>query len=397
MSATPYKQRRSRRAGFTLLEMMVALTMGAIVVATVFTVGASSARHFQEQQRISQLQLSVRLALDRVRRDVQRAGFLGVANSETARTCGLRPSAPGVRALSVVDRSAASSAALAAMEGWSGAVSHGDLLSLTGNFRTGDNYLIREWNGNSMELQTGWHGYQRSFTADPNAAAPTIDSNLAQRTFAEGTTLMVQAGGGQHIWTTASSSTMTSSGATARITTSPGFPSECSGQPGIEGWCQNGCTVAPITRVQYEILPAPAVPGVARPINVEAAGANTVLMRTEVNAITGAVLDGPTRILDYAVHFDVDLVTNTALGGAPMVLQVEDDAAATVASNARPESIRAVRISLAARTPEQDAHLTAGVANLADGTPRVFPVFVRPGAARVRSAYTEVFLPNLAF
>jgi hypothetical protein len=217
---------------------------------------------------------------------------------------------------------------------------------------------------------------------------------LAQRTFAAGTTLMVQAGGGQRIWTSATGATIAASGNSATINTSPGFPTACSGEPGIEGWCQNGCTVAPITTVVYQIATAPAVAGITRTLNLEATGANTVLTRTEVNALTGQVLNGPTRILDYAVHFDVDVVADTAVAPAPMLLQVADDAAATQVSQLQPQQIRALRISLAARTPEQDEHLTAGIANLADGTPRVFPVFVRPGAARVRSAYTEVFLPN---
>jgi prepilin-type N-terminal cleavage/methylation domain-containing protein len=386
--------RRVRQQGFTLIEMMVALGMGAIIVATVFTVGVSSARHFQEQQRISQLQLSVRLALDRVRRDAQRGSFLGVRNSALGPNCGGRPPAPGIRGVAVVDRWPETNTALGAMPGWNAGVSHGDLLTLTGNFRTGDNYLIREWNGTSMTLQTGWHGYQRSFTADPSSTTVNIDTDLAQRTFAAGTTLMVQAGGGQRIWTSATGATIAASGNSATINTSPGFPTACSGEPGIEGWCQNGCTVAPITTVVYQIATAPAVAGITRTLNLEATGANTVLTRTEVNALTGQVLNGPTRILDYAVHFDVDVVADTAVAPAPMLLQVADDAAATQVSQLQPQQIRALRISLAARTPEQDEHLTAGIANLADGTPRVFPVFVRPGAARVRSAYTEVFLPN---
>ena len=373
--------------------MMVALTMGAIVVATVFTVGASSARHFQEQQRISQLQLSVRLALDRVRRDAQRAGFHGVANSRTAPSCGLNPPAPGVRGVAVTDHNPATSAALATMPGWNATVSHGDQLSLSGNFRTGDNYLVREWNGLTLELQTQWQGYQRSFTADPNGDA--IDADLAQRTFAAGTTLMIRAGGGQRIWAESTGATANTMGTTMTINTAPGFPADCRGQPGIEGWCQSGCTVAPVTRVDYEILEAPVTPGITAS-NALIAGANTALMRTERNAITGAIIGTPIRILDYAVHFDVDVVSNIAAANLPQLLQLQDDAASTVASNILPENTRALRISLAARTPEQDEHLTSGVANLADGTPRVFPVFVRPGAARVRSAYTEVFLPNLA-
>ena len=59
---------RSRRAGFTLIEMMVALAAGGLVIAAVFTLGGASARHFQEQQRVGVTQRSVRMAMERLRR-----------------------------------------------------------------------------------------------------------------------------------------------------------------------------------------------------------------------------------------------------------------------------------------------------------------------------------------
>jgi prepilin-type N-terminal cleavage/methylation domain-containing protein len=85
------RRRRARRAGFSLIELMVALTLGMIVIASVYTIGGASSWHFQEQQRIGQLQLATRMALERVRRDVQRAGFQGTPDSNLERTCGLAP------------------------------------------------------------------------------------------------------------------------------------------------------------------------------------------------------------------------------------------------------------------------------------------------------------------
>ena len=82
------------RAGFTLVELMVGLSLGALVIASVYTIGVSSARHFQEQQRVSQLQLATRIALDRIRRDVSLAGFGGSPDSAAENPCGTVPGVP---------------------------------------------------------------------------------------------------------------------------------------------------------------------------------------------------------------------------------------------------------------------------------------------------------------
>lgn len=393
---------RSSRMGFTLIEMMVALTIGAMVIATVYTIGASAARHFQEQQRVSQLQLSVRLALDRIRRDVARAGFLGTMDSAADRPCGAPP-AVRIRGLDVVDRSPLTTAALSTMSGYGPGVSHGDRLDITGNFRTGDAYVVREWSGVNAQLGTNFMGYRRSFTADPTSMTNTIDVPLVQETFRAGTPIMARMGGGLRLWATVNGVVANAIGANATLATNRSPSTECAGAVGMEGWAQGGVTIAPVSLVRYEIVNAgasymgtPVVPGLA-PRNAQVTGTNTVLMRTELNPLNPTVvIDGPAPLLDYAVHFDVDVYADMAVGTNPPQHRIQDDAAATTLTTNNPARVRGVRISLAARTPEHDARLTDQVPALGDGTPRVFRVFAPPraGGARVRSAYTEVFLPN---
>lgn len=382
---------RRRRAGFTLIEMMVALTIGALVIATVYTVGASAARHFQEQQRVSQVQLSVRLALDRIRRDVARAAFHGTMNSAGDAACGPPPLAQ-IRGVVVDDRYAYSTAVLGTDNG-----THGDQLSITGNFRTGEAFIVREWASNQLQLSTNYMGYRRSFSADP--ATTNIDVGLVNQTFPPNMALMVRIGGGMRIWTQVASVAATTTGTSATITTSNARPS-CPAAIGMEGWAQGGVTVAPVSLVRYEIVDATTLPALGlAPRNAAVVGPNGILVRTEVNPLTGAVLDGPVPVLEYAVHFDVDVFADVGLATAPSQIQVFDDVnAETRTAPATAGTIRGVRISLAARTPEQDPRLTETMPPMADGTPRVFRPFNRPGggAARVRSAYTEVFLPNSA-
>jgi prepilin-type N-terminal cleavage/methylation domain-containing protein len=396
---TAPRRRSAARAGFTLIEMMVALTIGAMVIATVYTIGASAARHFQEQQRISQLQLGVRLALDRIRRDVSRAGFLATMSSAGDVPCGPPPLGQ-IRGLNVVDRSPTSRAALERMTGWSPPVSHGDTLDITGNFRTGDAYVVREWQGLNLQLGTQFMSYRRSFTANPADPTFSVDTALVGEVFRPGTPIMARIGN-MRAWTRVESVTADTIGTRATLTTSNTLA--CAGQGGMEGWAQGGVTIAPVALVRYEIVDAadaylgrPAVAGLA-PRNLEVTGRNTVLMRTELDPLNPAnVIDGPSPVLEYAVHFDVDVFADMAVGANPAQHRLLDDAAAAARTAANPATIRGVRISLAARTPEQDPRLTDQMPALGDGTPRVFRVFAAPrvGGARVRSAYTEVFLPN---
>ena len=383
-SRSRHRHRRQRRSGFTLVEMMVALTIGAMVIASVYTIGSSAARHFQEQQRVSQLQLSVRLALDRIRRDAGRAGYLGTMNSATDMPCGPLP-APQIRGVLIQNPSPAVPAALTTQPGFGG-TGQADRLDITGNFRTGDAYAVQQWQSNQLLLNTEHLNYHRSFTANPATAA--IDVALFASTFAAGTPIMARLGG-MRFWTTATAANADAIGSRATITTAA--TPACLGD--YPGWGEGGILVAPVSMVRYEILDAPAALTPRVPL---ATGPNTVLMRTEMNPLTGAILDGPNPILEYAVHFDVDTIRDiTPPGPLPPVLQIQNDGAAALATNNFPGSIRGLRISLAARTPESDPRLSGGIAPLADGTPRAFQVGIGfAGNARVRSAYTEVFLPN---
>ncbi len=364
--------------------MMVALTIGAMVIASVYTIGSSAARHFQEQQRVSQLQLSVRLALDRIRRDASRAGYLATMNSATDMPCGGFP-APQIRGVLIQNPSPAVPATLTAQPGFGG-TGQADRLDITGNFRTGDAYTVQQWQSNQLLLNTDHLNYHRSFTANPTTAA--IDVGLFASTFAVNTPIMARLGG-MRFWTTAAGANADAIGSRATIITAATPP--CLGE--LPGWGEGGVLVAPVSMVRYEIADAP--PALAPRVPL-ATGMNTVLMRTEINPLNGTILDGPHPILEYAVHFDVDAIQDVTLPGPlPSRLQIQNDGAAALATNNRPGSIRGLRISLAARTPESDPRLSGGIAPLADGTPRAFQVGIGfAGNARVRSAYTEVFLRN---
>jgi type IV pilus assembly protein PilW len=82
-------------AGFTLIEMMIAVTVGLFILGAVSAVAINSARSSRANDRTSELQTNGRYALDVLRRDVQHAGQSGLTPPQTLSN-GFFQVAPGV-------------------------------------------------------------------------------------------------------------------------------------------------------------------------------------------------------------------------------------------------------------------------------------------------------------
>jgi type II secretory pathway pseudopilin PulG len=78
-SLTP-RHTLSRARGFTLIELAVALVGGLIVGIAVVGLSKEATNTFHEDMRAAQAQFSVRTAIDRLRGDVSRAGFMATPN-----------------------------------------------------------------------------------------------------------------------------------------------------------------------------------------------------------------------------------------------------------------------------------------------------------------------------
>ena len=69
---------RSRKApGFTLVELMVAITIGLIILAVISQVYVGSKRTYRVQEGLSRLQENGRYAVDFLGRDIRMAGYMG--------------------------------------------------------------------------------------------------------------------------------------------------------------------------------------------------------------------------------------------------------------------------------------------------------------------------------
>jgi hypothetical protein len=367
--------------------MMVALTAGALVVAAVFTLGGASSRHFQEQQRIGTTQRSVRMAMDRLRRDIARAGYLGAPDTRSLRVCG-QPTSRQVQAIAFTNDDATGNAALDGMRAANGVSA--DSLTLTGNFATAESYLVRSLSadGNQVFLQTNWLGFRRSFVT--NGA---VNTTQFASVFSPGNVLHLETPDGNHFFVDIESSIVNSTGTMATVTVSPGFGTN---NPCIRG-LGRGSIVSPISQIRYSIGPATAA---LTPRNATVTGPNTVLYRDVLNMQSGAVISRR-PILEYAVDFNLDFVVdrNDNRGLPPQIVRMAGSAGATqTLLQSTPWQVRSVIASLAARTPEQDARFpwTYGAGRPATQPLNRFLVFSnRDGAARVRQLRTEVQLPNL--
>lgn len=390
---------RRRRAGFTLVELMVALLIGTLVAAAMFTLGGATAHHFQEQQRVGVTQRSVRMAMDRLRRDIARAGYLHVP-SDTSPYVLRCPTPATPRAMNAVwfaDDDDEGNTALDSVERTMNGVS-ADRLRLIGNYATGDQYLVRTMNtaGNEVHLQTDWLAFRRSFvvTSDGSSA---VDTTRYEDVFRAGRMLHIETRSGFHYFVQITGATVNSSGTIATVSISPGLGVD---NPCMEG-LGRGALVSPLSEVEYYVG-LPNSDSSLEPRSSAVTGPNTILYRRELDMRDGSELAGTRRpILEFAIDFNLEFVVDTNITPAnpPNLRRLAGPAAVPVVQNSAWQ-VRAIIACLAARTPEQDARFP-WPDDWNSGRPaaaplnrfKVFPG--QPGAARVRQLTTEITMPNM--
>ena len=79
--------RRRRRAGFTIIELMVSMTIGLLAISALYTLGSSSTQNFHRQFELATTQARVRNAFRQLQSGIARAGFLGTPNADLEDSC----------------------------------------------------------------------------------------------------------------------------------------------------------------------------------------------------------------------------------------------------------------------------------------------------------------------
>lgn len=87
--------------GFGLVELMVAITLGFIVVAAVGYLYLGSRQAFRSSDNMARMQENARYALDTMSRDIRMAGYVGCANLSTVTPVSVAP-APAMTAADAI-------------------------------------------------------------------------------------------------------------------------------------------------------------------------------------------------------------------------------------------------------------------------------------------------------
>lgn len=391
MTRTRSHRRSKKQAGFSLLELMVSLTAGAIVVGAVYYVGGASARQFQEQQRIANLQTSVRLGMDQIVRDIERAGYLASGNSRRDQVC--IPPPTYIQALEFEDDADSAKIPAAVANGVSA-----DRLTLVGSYSSPDQFFATGLDaaGDTVFLQTTWQAYRRNFGVPTDTSA----GNPFTAMFAPGRLLHIRTNAGNNFYVTITGS----SAAAGSIDFTPTLT--VGGQ--CVGGLMDGATVSVLTKIQYRAADLSDFSSTSLAASAGAAnlgGMPSFLIRQELSFATPAVpvQNSERVVLEYLADFNLSFILDqqplatlppaptpfTGALAAPLLQNVNLSVAAT------PERVRSVLVSLSARTAEQDPNFPA-VAR-APGAPltryQLNPALT--GAARVRTLQTEVFTRNI--
>jgi prepilin-type N-terminal cleavage/methylation domain-containing protein len=380
----------AQRSGFTLLEVMIALLVGGVALSSIYAVGAASTRHFRQQQRISAVQTSLRSAMDQLKRDFQRVGFLATPNVQANGEACISPGAPlddatnttgtgrlaGISAFAKDVNPRPTELDPGNLNSWAKV----DSVTVMGNYATSGEYsgISISPNGQVVTVPMNWQSFRRDFSNWTGASAGQCNSAAFTSAFAVGRLVRVHTLTERNFYSTIAAVTCIGSVA-ASVTLDAAIPAQCNA---------NGGWIAPVNTLRYSAVNATG-DETGRLTN-----RNVVLRRTEVNPANkanpllqpgGNVPVDDRDILDYTVLFNVDFMLTD--GSANSVNFMPSPVANVIG---RPEQVRGVIIDLAARTAEHEPEFSNMIPTLA------FRVLATPGAARVRQMHAEILLPNVA-
>lgn len=406
------RQRRPQR-GYTLVELLISMLITAVTVVALYQVSRSATDTFNQQQRAAEMQLRVRFAMETLRADIARAGFMMTPNSATDPRVCPRPMIP-IQALEVV-RDGTPAIPLAS----DNVFVRPARLRMVGNYASLDEYRVAGINGSTITLQNQtpqWAQIDSAPEMQRIFIGPSSGRRLLRITSNTGSVQFVQVTG--VAWQPSNGTSLP----TLTVSPSPTLIGEGAGigtQCGVSG-LDVGATVAPLLMVEYSIASLYSDAGQrARhretyPADDTLAARKTDLVRREFNIQPDLVENvGAARVVgEYGVDLDVGLALDDgtpvgSLTGPPAMrtLAIGDMTIDTLAGSvstlgattAFPQRIRAIIVRLSVRDRDQDPSfgwVARGAATEPLTRLRVFND--RPGAARVRTLTTEVALPNLA-
>jgi prepilin-type N-terminal cleavage/methylation domain-containing protein len=397
-----------RSRGFTLIELMVAITAGLFVAISAFALARQGSRFFQQEARVANAQFSATLGFDRLRADIARAGFLTTANVQRDPfRCGSTAtwSTPGMPSLAAIRITQATPAVV--QDSVNGLAP--DQITMTGSYSTVENFPVR-----NVEITNG--KYQ--VTLQQNNGGVTRanvggDGGLGT-VFKAGRVLRLLDATGRYEFGIIDGASVNASGDSVislRMSPAIAFRKDLGATCGVEGF-GIGMQANVVNTIRYEIrdMKAADLPEY-RPLYATSASApgdekRYELVRVELDSGSNEMAGTVEIVAEYAVDLRFGLTVATTGGADPILTEfpIGDtkiyDYAFDVAGKPTtpgPERIRAVRARLTVRSREGDRQ--SGLAAPAGSPPgTIFRYAMGAGGgsfARARALTADIQLANL--
>lgn len=432
--ANRHPQTSRHPRGFTLIEVVVALSAGMLVSMAAFALSKSATSFFQHEARIANAQLALAIGVNRLTSDIQRASYLSTPNAaRDPMVCrDAWPGGAGIHQLAGL-RFQAGSFDASSQIGANGF--QPDSVTIGGSLDTTEVFSIQcvlgSAAGASLQLQQPLYDNAMARVA---ASLGTNEMLAARLTaiFAPGRLVNIfDPATGYHYYAIIGTPvTVDNDGScpacTPRVQLAatialPAKPASRCGLPQLPQ-CGGGLQVSVVSRARYRIeslvtgITAYAgnpYEGMVTLSSLEAVtkdSGRTELTRVELDA-EGAPIPGTLELVaEYAVDMRFGITVSPQIGvdnyepsltaypitNPPDTHIYLDYGGDVSGGSARPQDIRSVliRLSTRSRAPDREGRLLPNPG--ADGRRLHFKIDdnLRPGWARMRTAYFNVALPN---
>jgi type II secretory pathway pseudopilin PulG len=411
-------KRRDGERGFTLLELLVAAIAGLFVVLAAFLLSRGATRLFAAEGRVASTQLNLRLGIERLRADLERAAYMGSPNAFADPDVCPRPNIIGGlgRLQSVYyEPGNGTSAGVDTPQDVPNGLAP-DKIWLTGNYTTTDTFLAANigpassGGGQDIVMQLGWGSTARLVAAGDGGSTMAA----VQAVFPLGRLVRVRNALGSSQFLIVSGASLTADGRPVVTTQgTPAYTKPSSSIAGGDARCGgtgecNGCEVSPITTIRYSVKSLAKEKGYEWAYPTGGVGDTTKydLVREEMD-LTGAPRPDTAEIVaeytvDLGFTFSVDTSPPSVPGtpfSEPNIISFDfgnaENAtwggdASSLNPGIRPQRIRSVRFRVTTRTRFPEMDVGAG-----DAGPGAMRYQLGPNAyARARTVTGEVTLIN---